>query len=388
MKKYNKIFLVIVFILILICCAIVLGIYSMRAVPNIYSPTKLPTIYSPLSNEATVSAISYQLDQYFNQHDFYNWEQLSNQMITLEPDNYSIFYYRSNDFRMIAEKQFGILERMEYYSKALSDIDRSLSLYPSYGDSYLLRAFILHGLADGYPYRSDREIFNQLALENIKMGALRGSGGNLHPERQVVIYETYLHQCDNALKLTDSFSKILPEDDVFTPTLETMYELSYACKEDYEKALFYNQANLDKRNMSNEVSINAVIYLYQLDRKKEALTMASNVKHGLFACKFKFMKALIEFDFGQYAEALQDADLASRNCWQGETYNSYIEGLNNLRLNQKDKAIKNLQYSEATFDYDFYFLIQRSRNELRKLNQPTLVITPSVHISSTPIPYQ
>jgi hypothetical protein len=78
--------------------------------------------------------------------------------------------------------------------------------------------------------------------------------------------------------------------------------------------------------------------------------------------------------------------MAERNSWGGGSFIAYFEGLEAVRHGQRDVAISKLQFAESTLNNEFDFAIQRSRAELEKLGAPTLVVTPSVHLSATPMP--
>jgi len=99
-----------------------------------------------------------------------------------------------------------------------------------------------------------------------------------------------------------------------------------------------------------------------------------------------FLRAVIEYDRNQYGDALQDADLAENNAWASGSYIAYIEGLEAVRLGHREEAISKLQYAEATFTWDYPFVIQRCRDELKKLGTEPITVTPSVNIRTTTMP--
>jgi len=160
----------------------------------------------------------------------------------------------------------------------------------------------------------------------------------------------------------------------------------YACQGDYQKAYDYHQADLKKRHQPEDNALNEVIYLYQLGKLDEALDMANKSIDKTARGAYYFLRAAIEYDRGQYGQALQDADAADRNSWDGGSFIAYFEGLEAVRHGQRDVAVNKLQFAEATLNWNFDFAIQRSRAELEKLGAPTVAVTPSVHLSATPMP--
>jgi len=206
MKSLRKplFWLLIFFLLCLVCCAVVLGGYVIwgPALINRNAIAKEPTPMDSLSKQATLSAYGYEMDQYFNQNDMNHWMDTADKAVALDPNNYNIHLYRANIFLVNAEAEKSLLAHMMILSRALDDADKAVSLDSSDGDGYIIRAMILLDTADGYPYRADREYFYKLALENMKVASNFDTSLKVHPERLLVNYETNLHNCEAALTET------------------------------------------------------------------------------------------------------------------------------------------------------------------------------------------
>ena len=390
MKSFRKplFWILMFFLVLLVCCAAALGGYVIWGRPLINHPAQASAPIDSASREATTSVLGYQMNQYYLQNNMGKWMETADQAVALDPDNYQLHYYRANMFQTQAEIQKGLVQHMEILAKGLDDINRAILIDPSNGDGYSMRAIILYDFGEGYPFRADREYYYRLALENINYAVPLKSPRNLHPERYQVKYEVYLQNCENALIETRQLEKTISPENVVPPTLESLYESVYACQGDYQKAYDYHLASLKKTEKTEDRPAVTAIYLYQLGKVDEAVSLINTALSAPGAIKgpLYFVRAAIEYDHSQYAQALQDADMADRNSWSAGTFSAYFEGLEAVRKGQKDEAINKLQYAEATLETEFNFAIIRSRAELEKIGAKTLVVTPSVHFSATPMP--
>ena len=390
MIKKRKIFfwLLVGLVGCLLCCVLILGGYILWGKPLVNNQMPTPTPMDTLSREATLSAYGYEMDQYFQQKDMQNWMTTADKAVALDPTNYRTYFYRAEVFKASAQDQIGLQQYMDILTRGLQDIDKAISLENSDGDLFLLRSKILSDMAAGYPYRADRNYFYQKALENARVAEKLGSPQKLHPERQVVMYLTYLGDCSSAMDQINRLSDSPPDEDSKTLTLDNVNELTFACQGEYQKAYDKFSAYLMTTNNSDGFSLAEAVYLYQLGKLDEALKIVDRGTSGQKERNgdFYFVRALVEYDQGMDKQALQDADLADRYSWSANSFTSYIEGLEDVRNGKKDLAVQKLQYAEATLDILFNSAIHRAHLELEKLDAKPLQITPAVHISATSIP--
>ena len=225
----------------------------------------------------------------------------------------------------------------------------------------------------------------------MKTGTKLGNTRNLHPERSIIYFETYLGDCENAESEATRQATAQPFVDNYVPTTLTELEDAYACKGDYQKALDYHMQNLKQSNQTDEdcgCQAETAIYLNQLGRNQEAYDLINKAifKNPNYFGGGYFTRAVIEFDLGEYDKALDDANHAEGNSWAHGMFFNYIEGLNAERLGNTQEAITKLQDAEASFGPDTGYAMRRARTELKKLGAEPLTIKTSANVSSPPIP--
>ncbi|MCE1254522.1 MAG: hypothetical protein LWX83_13355 [Anaerolineae bacterium] len=381
--------LLIVFLLGLVLCALIMGGYTLWGKPLAPQRIVYPTV-TPNDDGVRATLTIYEFDKQLasNQQDDVKWFDIAAKEIELDPDNYSVYLDRARKYYYSAMDGQSLKSRMELLSKALTDNDKATSLAPDKGVNYLIRAIILSEMATGYSFRVDKEIFKRLALENANAAIYFGTSDYPRPGRLVFEYEIALNNCDRAKAEVDREAEIISADDVSLPSIESMYESVYACQGDYQKALEYYRLNAKKRNLEKDNVPMLALYLYQAGKVDEALDLVNkSINDQPFQTGQRyFIRAVIEYNRGQYEAALADADLAESNLWAGGMFTSYFNGLEAARQGRKEEAILYLQHAEATLPYEFDFAIARTRTELKKLQAEPLSVTPSVHISVTPLP--
>ena len=383
--------LLITFLLGLVLCALILGGYILWGKPLVPQPqrTASPSI-TPNAEEVMATLTIYELDKQLalDQNNEFQWFEIAAKEIELAPDNYGLYFDRAKQYYISAMNKSGLQQHITLLSNALTDIDKSISLAPDQGLGYLLRSIILSEMASGYSFHADNEYFNRLALENINMAMYLGTSNYPRPGRLTFEYEIALNNCERAKAEVDREADIASPDDTSLPTIEQMYASVYACMGDYQKAIEYSRLNDEKRDSENGNGAALARYLYQAGQLDEAFDLLNqSIADQPFQYGQRyFIRAAIEYDRGQYETALADAEMAENNLWAGGSIRSYFNGLEAVRNGQKEEAILNLQHAEATLPYEFNFAILRARSELEKLGAKPLVVTPSVHLSATPMP--
>lgn len=405
MKTYQKPFfwgLVLLFFF-LIFCVIFLLIYlyfgqfffpdiTMQQ-PN-YSNFSTPfnSTQITINKNATIVAVDYEREQYVNDGNVDKTIELTNKLISLDPDNPKQFREAVVIYRDLANNFTSESDYVALLEEALKLADRGIYLFPKFGDLYLQRAFVYYSLNNSLPYRVDREKGYAIAIENLKAVAYLRSKYSNNPEHYLVIFNSEFNHCDEALSDAIRFSTAEPSGDVFSDySTERLLESAYACKGVYQKAFDFNNIDIEKTGCKDSTcrnQINKAIYLIHLGRSDEAYEIVNQSieqKPNYTGIRY-FIRSVIEFDRGEYDKAIEDAYHAEGSSWAHGMYINYILGLNSSRLGNKEEAIEYLQYAEATLYHQMEFAIIRSREELDKLGSKSLVIEPSEFLSVTPMP--
>jgi tetratricopeptide (TPR) repeat protein len=346
------------------------------------TPNKTPGV------EATISALEIEAGKYYDNYEYDKVLDLYEKMIALDPNNPEVYVESAYYFRRIANNKHSLDDFMDILNRGVATVNKGIEVDPKYGDLYAQRAFLFGTMANAYAYRVDGYTLNQLALDNLQASNSLGSKRMQHPERYWVNYLAFARQCDQAVTEANRLAAVEPPDDTYEPTIESVLELAYACKGDYKKALEYYLIDLRKTNSQDDACSCSSVYYYLLgksDETLEKLNKSISDYPNYYGSRY-FLRALIEYDRGEYDQALIDAQHADGNAWAFGMNSAYIQGLNAARLGQTEEAIRNLQYAEATFGGTYYFVAERAREELKKLKATPLVITPSVPITATPMP--
>jgi len=383
---------------ILMGCAACLGGYIVFGQPLITSPDQHGLItYTQFTDEpglnnmqSTIVALKYEQKKYFDQRDTDKTIAISERVIALDPDNPTEYFDNAYIYRHLAERKTSLGDYMDLLKKSLAYADKGISLAPKNGDLYLQRSYTLITLSNGYAYRADRDYLNRQALEDMKKGIALGNSIPV-AEKNLVADNVELQDCDSAMSEAIRQATAEPAGSKDEPSGATMLEGVYLCKGDYQKALEYHMANLKKFNRTDKdcgcEGVTAM-YLYQLGKTDDAYNMVNQalIEKPNYVGSRYFIRAAIEFDRGEYDKALEDAEYAEGSSWAFGTFRNYIEGLNAERLGHTQEAITKLQYVEATMNENYNFATRRAHAELEKLGAVPLVVTPSVHLSTTPEP--
>ncbi|MCE1255771.1 MAG: tetratricopeptide repeat protein, partial [Anaerolineae bacterium] len=379
----------------LACCALLLAGYVFWMPQKVvndgpYIVYDYPTEISTPDIKATSTVLSIDVKRYVQLGDYDKAIELLNRQIAFDPDNPDLYFERAHAYRKSSDRKTNLNDSMDLLNRAIADADKGISLDPKNGDLYMERGFSFLQMTSGYRYQIDRDYLYQLAIENLEVASSLRTKTAQFPERYLVMYYAFHRACERAMSETQRLASINSSDGFNSPTIESLFDVSYACLGDYDNALKYYLLNSKKKNgeETDKEYASTAHYLYltgKADEAYELLNQSIEKKPNYYGGRY-FLRAVIEFDRGEYDAALQDAYLAESNSWALGTISSYIEGLNDARLGNKEKAIEELQYAEATMNVEFYFAIEKAREELKKLNAAPLEITPSVNFNATPLP--
>jgi tetratricopeptide (TPR) repeat protein len=383
----------------LICCAAALvaayiyiigqqraAVNTAAAAPVIVYPQ--PTLNKTPGVKATTDALHYQMGQAYKNGEDDKVIELQEKIIALNPNDPKMYYEAGYGFREVAERKHSLDDYMDLLNRGITYVNKGIEIDPKMGDLYMERAFLFNSMGAGYPYRVDYDYLNQLALENLQASSSLRTYSEAHPERYWVSYLRITRQCDQAIAEAERLAAVEPADDVESPTIDSLLASAYGCKGDYEKALKYYQIDLRKRKAQDDACSCSTVYYYlggKTDEALERLNKSISDYPNYNGTRY-FLRALIEYDRGEYDQALQDAETSEGESWAHGINIAYIEGMNDARLGKTADAIEKLQYAEATFRDEYYFVAERAREALKKLKATPLAITPSVQITATPMP--
>jgi len=332
--------------------------------------------------KATLAAYSYQMDEAIRNGDLQTWSDAASKAIKIEPKNPVTYYTLATTYLGEYDNEPNFLNRMNLLIQALRQIDGSIALDPNYGNSYLIRAVCLAQMADGYPYRADREYLYRLALPDLDKAIELGTTAGFQPARLKVKYLTSLYQCDEAIKLIPTLPRI-PSDSKSKNSNQTNEELAtqvYACMGQYPQAIESAIKGLQiKNNQSPDNNLALAIALYQTGKTSEALEMVEKVLSEKSIGTHFFLKAAIEYDQKDFVSALTDGEKADQYSLGAGAYSSYFKGLEAARLGNSEEAISKLQFAEAALEPQFDFAIKLARAELGTLGAKPIEVIPSIN---------
>jgi hypothetical protein len=333
---------------------------------------------------ATLTAYGFQMDEAFRKGDLQAWSDNANKAAKIEPKNPLTHYALATTYLRELDDEPNFSNRMNVLTTALVEIDLSIALDPNYGNSHLIRAVCLTQMADGYPYRTDREFLYKLALPDLDKAIELGTTTGFQPARLKVEYLTLLNNCEEAIKLIPSLPRV-PNNSKSANTNKTNEELAakaYACLGLYPQAIDSAYKNLQmNNNQSGDNNLDLAIALYQTGKSTEALDLVKKTLSEKPIGGHFFLKAAIEYDQKDFINALTDGEKADQYSWGAGEYSSYIEGLEAARLGNTEEAIVKLQFAEATLEPQFDFAIKRARAELTALNSKPIEVTPAIHFT-------
>ncbi len=314
---------------------------------------------------------------------------LWNEVIQQAPSLDYAYYQRATCYYDLLPKEHDETTYSEYNRLALDDMDKAISLSPHNGDYYAFRHDVLISMADQEVYFVNRQALTRIAHDNILAAiALGPSKDFLYNDRVAAADLIDLDQCDQGLAQTQAIQDRTSLQDSSITGLYRFEGEAYACLGQLDKAVQAMDASTQNSNYLDEKIYLKAAYLYQSGKLDEALSVLNETlttKPTFMGYRY-YLRALIYYEKDEIALATSDLETGSKYTWGRSALYAYVNGRMALDKGDRAEGIRLLQEAEATVDHNFNTLRTRIQLELANLGAKPMVITPSVTISSTPIP--
>lgn len=348
----------------------------------------LPSGLFPI-NPSDVNALANRANTLMNQGKFDQALPLWSQVIDQSP-NWDIAHYeRALCYYNLLPKIHILQQYQDYARSALSDMDIAITLQPRNGDYYSFRHDVIVTFEDWEEYRVNRQAITRIAHDNIQAALALGYSQSYRFTDRVAASDLFvLGQCDQGLAETQQMLQATPPNDASITGLYRMEAEGDACLGRLDEAVQAIDASLQSKNQLNGKTYEKAAYLYQSRKLDEALAVLNDniAVAPTFQGYRYYLRALIYYEQGNKDQALSDLQTGSQYTWEREALYAYVNGKLALDAGQKQEGIQQLQMAEATLDDHFYPLIWRIQKELTGLGAQPLSITPSISLTSTPIP--
>jgi tetratricopeptide (TPR) repeat protein len=314
--------------------------------------------------------------------------ELWDQILSDDSDNADAYYGRATCYyqSIFGERSFdNFLRKLDH---ALQDVDTAIGLRNDIGDYYSMRERIYLALADIADLQVDSIYLVNIALDNARKAAALGTTIDELADRTVITDMIYAGKCTEALPEIDTLLNKLAPGDTARGGLLTMRSLAYSCLGRLQDALqtvedaMWNNQNMDYKNWLKAV------YLFQLERYDDALPI---INHMIACCSSYggeryYLRAALYYGLGKTDQAEQDLSIGMGNTWSRNAILPYVEGKLALDAGDKETAIAQLQYAEASLPSYYYALRSKIQTQLDELGASPLQPTLSTHYTGTPIP--
>ena len=311
------------------------------------------------------------------------------EVIQLAPSLDNAYYQRATCYYDLLPKEHDEMSYSEYNRLALEDMDKAISLSPRNGDYYAFRHDVLITMAYQEVYIVNRQALTRIAHDNILAAIALGPSKNfIFNDRVAAADLTVLDQCDQSVTQTQA---ILDKTSLQDPSITGLYRFegeAYACLGQLDKAVQAMDASTQNSNNLNEKIYLKAAYLYQSGKLDEALAVLNetlNTKPTFMGYRY-YLRALIYYEKGENALASSDLETGSNYTWGRSDLYAYVTGKMALDKGDRAEGIRLLQEAEATVDHNFNTLRRRIQLELANRGAKPMVITPSITVTSTPIP--
>jgi tetratricopeptide (TPR) repeat protein len=316
---------------------------------------------------------------------------LWDEVIFAFPENGQFRYKRALCYYNLLPQEHDIQQYETYSRNALADMDKAISLSPGTGDYYAFRHEIIINFTGIEEYRVNRQAITRIAQENAKAAITLGYTDEYpFTERVYAANLIALDQCDQALVEIERMLENTAPDEVSITGLYTMRAEALACLGRYEEAVQDVDASLQNPNNPIAKAYRKALYLYQLGELEQALDVLNEtiaVKPTFQGYRY-YLRALIYYDLGEKEMVNADLETGSSYTWERMGLYAYVLGKMALDDGRQSEGIEMLQMAEASLDSDYLLIRSRILDELAQLGTEPLSITPSISITSTPIPDQ
>lgn len=310
-------------------------------------------------------------------------------VLEADPANGTAYYYRALCYRKLAINQRYLEEYQRYVSQALSDIDQAIGLGADArqpGDTYNLRYYILDDLAGITPRRTDREMFAEASLENLRTAmALGTTDKNQKHTIPLVLFS--LRQCAEGLaalqQIRENYSLSAPP----SVSLLNLEAHGYLCKGQFEKALEMVDKGLEIQNVSEHRWLRMIILAMDGQVEEALIEITQDIDHQpSYNGDRYFLRALLYLEMGQQDLVEADLQLGRANAWDGWGLEAYVRGLIAVQAGDKEMAIRQLSWAYETLDWYYLSLLPKIEGQLAELGAAVPPETTTLTLEITPMP--
>jgi hypothetical protein len=263
----------------------------------------------------------------------------------------------------------------------------AIAIGPATGDQYLDRARVYSKLAGLEDLTANSNYLYEISLEN-RQAAVKLGNSTPQSEYQIPYLLFDINRCKEGLAETQKLIDQNPARADKDPTLLNMQANGLTCLGKLGQALVYVDKTIKIRPDSTTDKWLRAVILYQLGRKTDALEQLDELieDNPDYRGYRYYLRALIYYEQENPVQAREDMYKGAGNTWGHGGLYAYLEARFELDEGNREQAIESLQFAEASTPYIFNIIRERMRKELAKLGAQPLVPTPSVSITTTPLP--
>jgi tetratricopeptide (TPR) repeat protein len=306
-------------------------------------------------------------------------------IIDLIPEYGPAYYWRAKEKACSTHAVGDINAFIETMYTVLDDIDKAIAIDPeATGDYFELRHDIYNRLAGTFDLRSDRVYLYQFSLDDIQRSIELGTTDPLS-SRNTAFKLIHLGRCQEAITEVKRLQALIVPGE--SPSAGILNALAHAhiCNGQYSVALASIDAAIAISDNEDRRYTRAMI-LYGLGKLNDARSILDHlIEEAPTYYGYRYhLRALIHYELGDYALALDDLQMGFMNSWGNGCMPALIQGLMALEEKDPDASVDLFRLSEATCGYTSRPIWDRALDELRALGAEPM--TEATTLSITPAP--
>lgn len=343
--------------------------------------TSTPIQLAPTSVQGQIELLYTHADGYYQQGNYASEIQVLSRAIELDPQKAFSYERRGSIYLRMTDNLHSLSEYITYLNLAIQDFDTAISLGQKQitdWSIYSNRAIAYSALNQQYPFRTDREINYEIALENYKFAFQAGASEKALVD--VVSQLIQLGRWEEASKLAFT----LKADGVNEETLHGDLAVIYSMKGDHQKAI----EEIDQLNKGCCQNYRQSVVYYNAGHKVTAFTLINeNIQDSpSFAGYRYFMRALLYYEQGNYDLAWKDLQTGEGYTWGIYGLHDYVLGKLLIQDGNREAGIELIRRAEATMSWDMGPFLIRIQDELKSMGINRLKPKLSNPITATPMP--
>ena len=322
---------------------------------------------------------------------------LWDEILRLRPDYGEGYFQRGRAYLGLTDGERFLDAYMENTLNSLADLDLSITLGPVVdGRNFYRRYEALMSLFGVEPYRADRDVLEQVALENLRVSNAIGPWSDLSQSQEGILLSS-LGRCTEAQEVGERMLRLYTQyagdyswQDTSLARAWRVIGAAATCSGRYADAVeaYAMALSLDPETEHWIWVYERALNLYYLGRLQEAReSLSENIDaYPAYAGQRYFLRSLIACELGDWEAALDDLEFGSTQTWMQIGLYPYLVGRMALDEGRVEQAVESLQFAEATFDREYGPLIDWVRGKLAELGAQPLDVVPLSWYETTPIP--